>query len=123
MLEGGVFKDMSDYFVLGYRHGASVSYSPVLDDFNRDGNVDLFSIDHDWVGPADSLQIMLGDVVGRLVGLSGAEMTAIFPPSAKGDSGTVVLGPDDHFYFLRHSVKKKFGQREEFIFYQPISFQ
>jgi hypothetical protein len=119
-LGNGIFEDVTDEKLYGFNYYANPSYSPVLRDLDGDSDVDIFVSEHDYQGEADSTDIILQDSQGRFVSVGHEKLTHAFPPSGQEDVATILRGPDNRNYIVRHTQTKRGYDAKDILKYYEV---
>ena len=71
----GEFSDVTDSLLVGYNLNSNASYSPRIEDFNRDGWLDIFISAASFEGTHDSTSLFLGKPDGRFVAVNNPSLS------------------------------------------------
>ena len=94
----GTFEDVTSTVLSGYNIDSNVSYSPVFNDFNGDGRIDIFSSESSFGDVHDSTTMLIQQADGTFVDTARSILSSAV--SQYGGLATVAKGPNGNYYVV-----------------------
>jgi hypothetical protein len=94
----GVFEDVTDTILIGYKNETNISYNPIIADFNKDGLKDIYLSESSFSSSYDSTAILLQKSNGKFIETARTQLSNLVPNA--GGVSNIVLGPDENFYVV-----------------------
>lgn len=116
----GSFTDVTNTILPNYDFNSNVGYEPVIDDFNKDGFVDIFISDADFGGAHNSSVFLMGAEDGSFSEV-GRDILSQLIPSDGGMATVVKDSADDYFILVGSQSIGDSGTQENLSLY-PVDF-
>lgn len=97
-LGNGVFEDVTETTLIGYKNDTNISYNPIIADFNKDGLDDIYLSESAFSSVYDSTAILLQKSNGTFVETARTELSQYVPNY--GGISTIAKGPDGNYYMI-----------------------
>lgn len=97
-LGNGVFVDVTDSTLIGYKHETNIAYNPIFVDINSDGLTDIFLSESAYTSTYDSTAILLHQQDGTFLDYGRTELSSLI--SGLGGMGNLTKGPNGDFYLV-----------------------
>jgi len=94
----GTFEDVTSTVLSGYNIDSNLSYSPVFNDFNGDGRIDIFSSESSFGDVHDSTTMLIQQADGTFVDTARNILSSAV--SQYGGLATVAKGPNGNYYVV-----------------------
>jgi hypothetical protein len=116
----GTFSDVTTSILPNYDFNSNVGYEPIIDDFNRDGYIDIFISDADFQDTHNSSVFLMGSSDGSFTE-SGRDILSQIIPSG-GGMATVVRDNADDYFILVGTQSIGYSGRQEDLSLHPVDF-
>ena len=97
-LGNGVFEDVTETTLIGYKNDTNISYHPIIGDFNKDGLEDIYLSEGSFSSTYDSTAILLQKSNGTFVETARTQLSSLVPNY--GGVSNIALGPDGNYYMI-----------------------
>lgn len=97
-LGNGVFEDVTETTLIGYKNDTNISYNPIIADFNKDGLDDIYLSESAFSSVYDSTAILLQKSNGTFVETDRTELSQYV--QNYGGISTIAKGPDGNNFMI-----------------------
>jgi hypothetical protein len=99
--DNGVFVDVTDNILVGYDSRAMIPYAAPIQDFDRDGLVDIYLDGPTYATPRLSTAFLMQSPSGPFIDTARGLLSPLTPND--GSMSTVAFGPDGGLYYIHLS--------------------
>ena len=116
----GEFSDVTDSLLVGYNLNSNASYSPRIEDFNRDGWLDIFISAASFEGTHDSTSLFLGKPDGRFVAVNNSSLSEAV--NGVGSVATLAKGPEGEIHLITNFFESTDLGLKSTVYSSSLSF-